>query len=129
MTKVLIVDDSPTIRQQVGRALNDSGFETVDAGDGVEGIAMLGADTAIGMVILDINMPRMGGLEMLEKIKKDERTAHVPVVMLTSEGQRSLIERAKQAGAKGWIVKPFKPELLVGAVRKLLSEQTVGASS
>ena len=121
MKKVLIVDDSPTIRQQVGKALHESGFEVVEAGDGVEGIERIDADQGIGMVILDINMPRMSGLEMLEKIKQEARTAALPVVMLTSEGQRSLIERAKQAGAKGWIVKPFKPELLVVTVRKLMS--------
>jgi two-component system chemotaxis response regulator CheY len=121
MKKVLIVDDSPSIRQQVGRALVDAGFEVVEAGDGVEGIERLQADAEIGMVFLDINMPRMTGLEMLDKIKLEGRTASLPVVMLTSEGQRSLIERAKQAGAKGWIVKPFKPELLVGTVRKLMA--------
>jgi two-component system chemotaxis response regulator CheY len=120
MRKVLIVDDSPTIRQQVGRALHESGIEVIEAGDGVEGIERITADQAIGMVILDINMPRMNGLEMLDKIKQDARTAALPVVMLTSEGQRSLIERAKQAGAKGWIVKPFKPELLLATVQKLM---------
>jgi two-component system chemotaxis response regulator CheY len=120
MRKVLIVDDSPTVRQQVGRALHESGIEVVEAGDGVEGIDRITADDAIGMVILDINMPRMNGLEMLDKLKQDARTASLPVVMLTSEGQRSMIERAKQAGAKGWIVKPFKPDLLLLTVRKLL---------
>jgi two-component system chemotaxis response regulator CheY len=120
MRKVLIVDDSPTVRQQVGRALHESGIEVVEAGDGIEGIDRIAADDTIGMVILDINMPRMNGLEMLDKIKQDARTASLPVVMLTSEGQRSMIERAKQAGAKGWIVKPFKPDLLLLTVRKLL---------
>ncbi len=121
MKKVLVVDDSPTVRQQVARALMDSGFEVVEAGDGIEGITRIEADDAIAMVILDINMPRMNGLEMLDKIKTTERSSKLPVVMLTSEGQRSMIERAKQAGAKGWIVKPFKPELLLGAVRKLMA--------
>jgi two-component system chemotaxis response regulator CheY len=120
MRKVLIVDDSPTVRQQVGRALHESGIEVVEAGDGLEGIDRIAADDTIGMVILDINMPRMNGLEMLDKLKQDVRMSGLPVVMLTSEGQRSMIERAKQAGAKGWIVKPFKPDLLLLTVRKLL---------
>ena len=121
MKKVLVVDDSPTVRQQVVRALLDSGLEVVEAGDGIEGISLLESDADIAMVILDINMPRMNGLEMLDKIKLGHRGANLPVVMLTSEGQRSMIERAKQAGAKGWIVKPFKPELLLGAVRKVMA--------
>jgi two-component system chemotaxis response regulator CheY len=120
MKKVLVVDDSPTMRQQIGRALTEAGFAFVEAADGVDGIDKLGADSEIGIVILDINMPRMNGLEMLEKVKQDGRNGSLPVIMLTSEGQKELVERAKRAGAKGWIVKPFKSELLVGAVRKLI---------
>jgi len=121
MKKVLVVDDSPTIRQQIGRALIEAGFEVIEATDGVDGIDKIATDKGIGIVILDINMPRMNGLEMLEKVKQQDDNEHLPVIMLTSEGQKTLIERAKRAGAKGWIVKPFKAELLVGAVRKLIA--------
>src|SRR5690349_5493729 len=121
MKKVLVVDDSPTIRQQIGRALGEAGFEVIEATDGVDGIDKIAGDKAIGIVILDINMPRMNGLEMLEKVKAETSNEGLPVIMLTSEGQKSLIERAKRAGAKGWIVKPFKTDLLVGAVRKLIA--------
>jgi two-component system chemotaxis response regulator CheY len=121
MKKVLVVDDSPTIRQQIGRALGEAGFEVIEATDGVDGIDKITGDKAIGIVILDINMPRMNGLEMLEKVKAEASNEGLPVIMLTSEGQKALIERAKRAGAKGWIVKPFKTDLLVGAVRKLIA--------
>ena len=121
MKKVLIVDDSPTVRQQVSLALKQAGFDVVEAADGFEGVSKVSADRDIRMVILDVNMPRMNGLEMLEKVKLDANNAGLHVVMLTSEGQQALIERAKKAGAKGWIVKPFKAELLVAAVRKLLA--------
>lgn len=119
--KVLVVDDSPTIRQQVGTALQQAGIDVIEASDGVEGVAKVEGHAEIGMVILDVNMPRMNGLEMLEAIKSGGKNGRLPVVMLTSEGQQSLIERAKKAGAKGWIVKPFKSELLVSAVKRLLA--------
>lgn len=119
MKKVLIVDDSPIVRQQVKQALGPS-YEFIEAGDGAEGLNKVTAEPDIAMVILDVNMPRMSGLEMLERVKEGGKNAGVHVVMLTGEGQHSMIERAKKAGAKGWIVKPFKAELLSAAVRKLV---------
>ncbi len=118
--KILVVDDSPTVRQQVANAMAGTGLELLEAADGAEGLEKIEKDGEIGLVILDVNMPRMNGLEMLEAMKAGGKNGNVHVVMLTSEGQKSLIERAKKAGAKGWIVKPFKPELLVSAVKKLL---------
>jgi two-component system chemotaxis response regulator CheY len=119
--KILVVDDSPTVRQQVSMALKQAGFEVAEATDGADGLSKVSADSDIAMVILDVNMPRMNGLEMLEAVKAGGKNAGLHVIMLTSEGQQSLIERAKKAGAKGWIVKPFKAELLVAAVKKLLA--------
>jgi two-component system, chemotaxis family, chemotaxis protein CheY len=121
MKKVLVVDDSPTVRQQVSMALKQAGFGVIEASDGIDGAAKVAANPDIGMIILDVNMPRMNGLEMLEKIRESPEHAQLAVIMLTSEGERTLIDRAKKAGAKGWIVKPFKADLLVGAVRKLLA--------
>ena len=119
--RVLIVDDSPSVRQQVGMALRQGGFEVVDGVDGVDGTDKLYKDASIGMVICDINMPRLNGLEMVEKIKSDARFAKLPIVMLTSEDNPVLVERAKKAGAKGWIIKPFRADLLVATVRKLMA--------
>ena len=118
--KVLVVDDSPTVRQQLGLAVKQAGYEVVEATDGADGVSKIGSDTSIGMVFLDVNMPRMNGLEMLETVKAGGKNADLPVIMLTSEGQQSLIERAKKAGAMGWVIKPFKAGLLVAAVKKLL---------
>jgi two-component system, chemotaxis family, chemotaxis protein CheY len=117
--KVIVVDDSLTVRQQVGMALSQAGFEIVEAVDGQEGVEVVNRTTDAAMIICDVNMPRMNGLEMLETIKKDGKNANLPVLMLTTEGQPQLIERAKKSGAKGWIVKPFKADLLVAAVKKL----------
>lgn len=118
--KVLVVDDSPTVRLQVSTVLKQAGFVVIEAFDGQDGLEKVLADPDIGAAILDVNMPRMNGLEMLEAVKAKGKT-HVNVLMLTSEGQKDLLERAKKAGAKGWIVKPFKADLLVGAVKKLLA--------
>ena len=117
--RILVVDDSPTVRQQVSVALVQAGYQVLEAVDGLDGIGKL--DASIAMVVCDVNMPRMNGIEMLEKLKADGKGSNTPVVMLTTEGQPALIDRAKKAGAKGWIVKPFKADLLVAAVKKLTS--------
>jgi two-component system, chemotaxis family, chemotaxis protein CheY len=117
--KVLIVDDSASVRQQVRMALSPAGFETVDAVDGLDGLAKLAEDADIVLAICDVNMPRMNGLEMLEAARKAGTRPELPMLMLTTEGQPALIQRAKEAGAKGWIVKPFKPHLLLATVQKL----------
>jgi two-component system chemotaxis response regulator CheY len=117
--KVLVVDDSATVRQQVGSALTQAGFIVVEAVDGIDGIACIEASPDLALVICDVNMPRMNGLEMVEAVRAKATPATMPIIMLTTEGDPALVARAKLAGAKGWIVKPFKPELLVAAAKKL----------
>jgi two-component system chemotaxis response regulator CheY len=117
---VLVVDDSRTIRQQVGEALATAGYSILEAEDGVQGLLRLSEQRDIAMVICDINMSPMNGLEMLAKLKADPSNATLPVLMLTTEGQADLIQQAKRSGAKGWIVKPFKIDQLVAAVRKII---------
>jgi two-component system, chemotaxis family, chemotaxis protein CheY len=117
--KILIVDDSSTVRQQVRVALATAGFDVIEAADGVEAAEILAERKDLGAVLCDVNMPRMGGLEMLELVQAKGHLNGLPVVMLTTEGQQALVQRAKQAGARGWIVKPFKPEQLVATMRKL----------
>ena len=118
--KVIVIDDSLTVRQQVGSALREAGFDVIEASDGDEGVEVVTRTADAAMVICDVNMPRMNGLDMLSSVKRAGKHAELPVVMLTTEGQPGMIARAKEAGAKGWIVKPFKPELLLAAVRKLV---------
>jgi two-component system, chemotaxis family, chemotaxis protein CheY len=117
--KVLVVDDSTSVRQQVSAALTQAGFDVVEAVDGVDGVDMIAKSTDLSAVICDVNMPRMSGLDLLEKVRADGKNARLPILMLTTEGQPGLIQRAKQAGAKGWIIKPFRPELLVATIKKL----------
>jgi len=120
--KILVVDDSNTIRQQVGMCLTGAGYTVVEAADGVEGLDAIKSTPDIAMVICDVNMPKMNGIEMLEAVHADGKYNALPVIMLTTEGQPALISRAKKAGAKGWIVKPFKPDLLLAAAKKLTAK-------
>jgi two-component system chemotaxis response regulator CheY len=116
--RILIVDDSETIRQRVAGALENAGFSTLTARDGIEGLVSI-EQNAPAMVILDVNMPRMNGLEMLENL--DAKTTGLPVLLLTTEVQPSLMARAKKAGARGWMVKPVNLDQLVETVRKVVA--------
>ena len=119
--KILVIDDSRTVCQQVSLVLDQGGFETLEAADGADGLELIQKTPDIAMVLCDINMPRMNGLEMVEAVQKSGRS--IPIVMLTTEGQPQLIDRAKKAGVKGWIVKPFKGDLLLAAVKKVTGEK------
>ncbi|MFQ5598637.1 MAG: response regulator [Nitrospiria bacterium] len=116
---ILIVDDSVTVRQQVGMALGQAGFDVMEAGDGNEGISAVASNPNIAMVVADINMPNMNGLDMVVEIKKSPNNASLPILMLTTEGHPSLIKKAKEAGAIGWIVKPFNATQLIATAKKL----------
>ena len=115
---VLIVDDSLLVRRQVSAALKALGYSMLEAADGIEALAQLEANPATRLIVCDVNMPRMNGLELLERLLSLGNA--IPVVMLTTEGQPELIQRAKSLGAKGWLVKPFKPEFLVATAKKLV---------
>src|SRR4051812_48509278 len=118
-SKVLVIDDSMMVRKQVGAALTPAGFTVIEACDGADALEKLAAHADVGLVVCDVNMPRMNGLEFLANVRPG-----LPVMMLTTEGQPELIQRAKALGAKGWLVKPFKPDLLVAAARKLTAAAT-----
>jgi len=120
--KVLVVDDSSTVRAQVREALSAAGFDVYEARDGVEGLALINSLVDLAAIVCDVSMPKLGGIEMIETIEKLLTTSGrttPPIVMLTTEGRGELVQRAKRAGAKAWLVKPFKPELLLAAIHKL----------
>jgi len=114
---VLVIDDSGLVRRQVANALKGLGYSVLEAVDGVDALTKLESTPDIHLIVCDVNMPNMNGIEFLEKL--DAKNNGVPVVMLTTEGQPEMIQRAKALGAKGWIVKPFKPEFLVATAKKL----------
>jgi two-component system chemotaxis response regulator CheY len=118
MPKILVVDDSRAMRDEVSSTLLAAGFDVVDAADGFEGLEVAGANPDITLIILDLNMPRMDGLAFMEALRVSGRPA-ITTVMLTTEAHPAMIEKAKRAGAKGWLVKPVKKEHLVAVARRL----------
>jgi two-component system, chemotaxis family, chemotaxis protein CheY len=119
MKKVLVVDDSETIRHEVGRSLSQGGFSIIEACDGAEGLGLAKKHLDLALLVLDVNMPVMNGLDMLDRLKEEPTTAPIPVLLLTTEAQDSLIERAKKAGAKGWLIKPVNSDILLKAAKQL----------
>lgn len=117
-----MVDDSETLRQQVRMALAPKGFDIVEATDGQDGLNQIRGGHDIALVLCDVNMPNMSGLDLLTRMR--EEGLSTPVIMLTTEGQPSLVRQARDLGAKGWIVKPFKTDLLVAAVKRLTPQAT-----
>lgn len=119
---IMIVDDSRTIRQQVSLQLKDAGYEVVEACDAKDALAALGKYPDVAMMICDVNMPGRTGIELVEVVRTDSRFAELPIVMLTTERHTTLVARAKKAGVKGWLVKPFNPDSLMTATRKFAGE-------
>ena len=106
-TRFLVVDDFSTMRRIMRNLLKELGFMNVEeAGDGVEALAKLRADK-FDFVVSDWNMPNMTGIELLQAIRADARLKHLPVLMVTAEAKRENIIMAAQAGASGYVVKPF----------------------
>ena len=117
--KMLTVDDSPSVRKLVKFTLKAKGYEVGSAGDGLEALDLLKQEV-FDAIILDINMPRMNGLEFLRTIKADDQYAGMPVIMLTTEGQDEDKDKAVALGATAYMVKPFKPTQLLTLLEKIL---------
>jgi len=119
MTKtIMTVDDSSSVREMVSYTLKDAGYEVIQAVDGQDALGKLQGQ--IDMIITDLNMPNMDGLELIKSVRANGATKFIPIVMLTTESQDSKKKEGKSAGATGWIVKPFKPPQILGVVEKLL---------
>lgn len=118
---ILTVDDSPSLRMAIKIALTGAGYAVTEAGDGVEGLSKATA-TPFDMIVTDLNMPNMDGLTMIEELRKSPSQAGVPIIFLTTESDPEMKQRAKAAGATGWLVKPFVPDQLVKVARKVLGQ-------
>ncbi len=119
---ILIVDDSASLRRVVDIALSGAGYEVIQASDGKDALAKLARleGRKVHLIVSDVNMPNMNGIEFVTAVKKDSAYKFTPVIMLTTEGQDEIKDQGRAAGAKAWIVKPFNPTQLLNAVQKLI---------
>lgn len=120
MAQILVVDDSATVRNEVSSFLAANDLSVEVAIDGKDGLEKLQKDGQIKLVISDVNMPNMDGLTMAEKVRSDLNNQGVNIIMLTTESDPRMKARGKAAGVKGWIVKPFKGDNVVGSIKKLV---------
>ncbi len=119
MAKILAVDDSASMRQMVSFTLKGAGHEVVEACDGVEALR-IAKGGAMDLVISDVNMPNMDGIELIAELRKLPSYKFVPILMLTTESSTDKKMQGKSAGATGWIVKPFNPDQLLATIKKVL---------
>jgi two-component system, chemotaxis family, chemotaxis protein CheY len=116
----LIVDDSVSMRQMVAFTLTRAGFQILEAGNGAEALTRLEQSQRVDLIITDLNMPVMDGIEFVRRARSRVASKYTPILMLTTESQDSKKQQGKAAGATGWIVKPFSPDRLVQVIGKVL---------
>jgi len=120
MAKIIMTaDDSASVRQMVVFTLKQNGYDVVEAVDGLDAMKKLSTQK-IDMLLTDLNMPNMDGISLIKGVRAGTLNKFIPIVMLTTESQDSRKSEGKAAGATGWIVKPFKPEQLIGVIKKVL---------
>ncbi len=119
MTKVLVVDDSNSIRDMVSFTLKSAGYDTVEACDGQEGLTKA-QTSSFDLVISDVNMPIMDGITLCQELRKLASFRFIPILMLTTESSTDMKQRGKAAGATGWLVKPFNPDKLLTTIKRVV---------
>lgn len=130
MGKILVVDDSATIRLTLKRALIAAGFEVMEAVDGVDGLNKLASDGAsVSLILSDINMPNMDGLTMCQKIKETASLSSIPIFIISTEGGVDMKTKGKELGITAWMNKPPNPTKLVEAVMKILQKSSTTSAS
>jgi two-component system chemotaxis response regulator CheY len=116
----LIVDDSPTMRQMVAFTLTNAGFTVIEAEHGKDAVSKVARGPKLDLVVTDLNMPEMDGIELIKELRKLDAFKFTPILMLTTESALGKKQAGKEAGATGWIVKPFNPYVLLKTIAKVL---------
>jgi two-component system, chemotaxis family, chemotaxis protein CheY len=115
---IMTVDDSASVRQMVSFTLRTAGYEVLEAADGVQALSRLHG--SVHLILTDLNMPNMDGIELVKQVRVNPSYKYVPIVLLTTESQDSKKQAGRAAGATGWIVKPFQAEQLLAVVKRVL---------
>lgn len=116
---IMTADDSASMRQMITFTLKQAGYDVVEAEDGKDALSKANG-TSIDMLITDLNMPNMNGLELIEAIREIDKYKFIPIIMLTTESDAEKKAKGKSAGATGWLVKPFQPPQLISVIKKVL---------
>lgn len=116
---IMIVDDSASMRQVIAIALKGAGYDVIEGSDGKDALGKLKGQK-VHLIISDVNMPNMDGISFVTEVKKLAAYRFTPIMMLTTEGRDDMKRQGQAAGARAWMVKPFKPDQLLGAVQKLI---------
>ncbi|MDQ1812192.1 response regulator [Massilia scottii] len=116
---IMIVDDSSSVRQVIGITLRGAGYEVVEGCDGKDALTRLDG-RKVHLIISDVNMPNMDGISFVKQVKLLPNYRFTPIIMLTTESAEEKKREGQAAGAKAWVVKPFKPDVLLNAVQKLI---------
>lgn len=116
----LVVDDSRTMRQMVAFTLTNAGFTVIEAEDGKDAVSKVAAGTKLDIVVTDLNMPEMDGITLIKELRQLTAYKFTPILMLTTESAMEKKKEGKEAGATGWIVKPFNPDVLLKTIAKVL---------
>lgn len=117
--RLVVAEDSESVREAIVFALKKSGFEVFTATNGLEATVIMN-ENKVDLLLTDYHMPEMNGLELIKWVREKEQYRRLPVLVLTTEGQRDLILHARNAGATGWIHKPFAVEKLIQTIRRLV---------
>jgi two-component system chemotaxis response regulator CheY len=116
---ILIVDDSISVREVLGILLKGAGYSVIEAEDGKDALLKL-AGQKVHLIVSDVNMPHMDGIAFVKAVKQLSNYKFTPIIMLTTESEEARKREGQAAGAKAWVVKPFKPEQMLNAVGKLI---------
>ncbi|PBQ33765.1 two-component system response regulator [Sphingobacteriaceae bacterium] len=117
---ILIIDDSESIREVIATGLESAGYTVIKGINGEDGLKCLAANPSLELIITDLNMPVMDGISFLKEVRKSEKHKYLPVIILTTESQEAKKQEARNAGATGWIIKPFSKEKLINVIKKVV---------